>query len=210
MRWMFLSLAFLVGYPAHAVGNCLQEVANFADRICGEIQTAGAAQKLEVDGTLSAEVTGIIRKVLGDAGGEVDLKNLQQSYENVLREDLADELFNARDCRIKMVEVGRAEICTSKYAVPQQSSVSDADIVKNNSIFTISSGNSTSLTDSHRIPFSTYQPAYQGVVGVYINGKRDTMRVGQSRPVPETDCTIWLRKIEKFRGPYSFELRCPR
>ncbi len=98
--------------------NCLDEVASFAERICGEIEEGGTHQVIEASGELKAEVTGILRKVVGDAGGSIDVKHLTESWESVLREDLAGERFSARECRIKMVEVGRNEACIDQVAVP--------------------------------------------------------------------------------------------
>lgn len=89
----------------------MREVTNFANEICGQIQTSGNRELTTANGELKAEVSGIVRKVLGNAGGTINGKHLSDAYENVLREDLAKELFNVRECRIKMVEVGREEVC---------------------------------------------------------------------------------------------------
>ena len=94
-----------------ASAGCLDEVAAFAEKICGQIQTSGSSKLTEANGQLKVEVSGIVRKVLGDAGGSINVKQLGDAYENVLRKDLSTELFNVRDCRIKMVEVGKAEAC---------------------------------------------------------------------------------------------------
>jgi hypothetical protein len=91
--------------------SCLEQVATFAERVCGEIQRSGVSQVVEANGQLKAEVSGIVSKVVGSGGGSVNGKVLRESYENVLRQDLSKELFNIRECRIKMVEVGRAEAC---------------------------------------------------------------------------------------------------
>lgn len=91
--------------------DCLTKVADFAERICGEIQRSGTSQVVEANGQLKAEVSGIVRRVLGGAEADVNGKVLRESYENVLRQDLSKELFNVRECRLKMVEVGRSEAC---------------------------------------------------------------------------------------------------
>ncbi len=111
MRKAFLVSPMLFALSSVAFAGCLEEVSTFAEKICGQIQTSGGRQLTEADGQLKAEVSGIVRKVLGNAGGEINAKHLRDAYENVLREDLAKELFNVRECRVKMVEVGRAEAC---------------------------------------------------------------------------------------------------
>lgn len=190
---------------------------------------------IDVSTNTKTQVEGAARSLLKIVGGEVrvsheaekQVHNLYSKYPN------ADKLVLKRsliymfctmledDEKISQEEKQRyfKELYTMLFSgdtssnleesTAKQRSPNDADIILGNSKFWISAGKSTSLTVSRRVPFSTYQPGYQGVVGVYINGKRDTLRVGQSRPVPETDCTIWLLEIERFRGPYSFELRCP-
>jgi hypothetical protein len=107
----------LVAMSSTLHAACLEEVSNFAERICGQIDKVGSRVVIEGNGELKAEVSGIIRKVLGNAGGTAKGKILQDAYENVLREDLAKELFNVRECRVKMVEVGRKEACkpTTSY-----------------------------------------------------------------------------------------------
>lgn len=110
----FIALFCLVAISSTASANCLKEVANFAESICGQIQSSGNKNLTEVDGKLKAEVSGIVRKVIGDASGNVNVKKLSDAYENVLREDLAKELFNVRECRMKMAQVGRAEACQKK------------------------------------------------------------------------------------------------
>ena len=96
---------------ASASAGCLDEVASFAERICGQIKTSGSSQLTEANGELKAEVSGIVRRVLGEGGGAINVKHLGDAYENVLRQDLGKELFDVRSCRIKMVEVGRSEAC---------------------------------------------------------------------------------------------------
>lgn len=90
---------------------CLNDVSTFADKICGQIQTSGTSRITEASGELKANVSGIVRKVLGDVGANIDGRKIIEAYENVLRKDLSNELFNIRACRIKMVDIGQAELC---------------------------------------------------------------------------------------------------
>lgn len=94
-----------------ANADCLERVASFAAEICGEIDKTGKREVTDVHGNVDAGVKGIITRIVGDASAEVGGKKLVDVYENVVREELAGELFNVRDCRINMVEVGRAEAC---------------------------------------------------------------------------------------------------
>lgn len=96
-----------------ASASCLTEAADFASSVCGQIQNSGSKEVTTADGKLNAEVSGILRRLAGQAGAELDVKHLADTYENVLREDLAKELFNVRDCRIKMAEAGIREVCNN-------------------------------------------------------------------------------------------------
>lgn len=109
--FLFLLLFLLLATASNANASCLDDIADFAERICGDIKSSGNSDLTEANGELKAEVTGIVRRIVGDAGGSFNVNHLTKSYENVLREDLAKELFSVRDCRIKMVEVGRKESC---------------------------------------------------------------------------------------------------
>ena len=111
MRPVFLIFLLFFAISSAARAGCLEEVARFAQDICGQIQTSGSRQLTEANGQLKAEVSGIVRTVLGNASVDINAKHLRDAYENVLREDLAKEPFNVRECRIKMVEVGKAEAC---------------------------------------------------------------------------------------------------
>lgn len=116
-----IALLCLVAFSSAASANCLKEVADFAESICGQIQSSGNRNLTEADGKLKAEVSGIVRKVVGDAAGNVNVKKLSDAYENVLREDLAKELFNVRECRMKMAQVGRDEACKKPSPTAQSS-----------------------------------------------------------------------------------------
>ena len=91
--------------------NCLAEVTDFAHKICGEINTKGSSRIMEINGDLKAGVSGIVRRVLGEAGGEIEIKRVTREYENVLRKDLAKELSDIRRCKTQMVRVGISALC---------------------------------------------------------------------------------------------------
>lgn len=106
---LIVAAAFL---PTQAPGaDCLDRAVEFAQKVCGEIQRSGATQVIEANGQLKASISGIIRRVLGEVDVGGGGKSVRESYENVLRQDLSKELFNIRDCRMKMVEVGKVEAC---------------------------------------------------------------------------------------------------
>ena len=108
-----ISLYFLLPLllSLNASAGCLEDATTFAERICGQIQTAGSQRLVDANGQLKAEVSSIVRRIIGSAEATVNARRFTDVYENVLREDLAKELFNVRNCRMKMAEVGRAEAC---------------------------------------------------------------------------------------------------
>lgn len=107
-----LALAFyFIAISTSAHGSCLDEMAKFAERICGEISTKGSSSVVDAGGGLNAEAKGLLKKFVGSAGVGGDVEVVKESYENVLREHLESELRNNRDCRIKMVAVGQ-KYCT--------------------------------------------------------------------------------------------------
>lgn len=99
--------------------SCLDEVSSFAEKICGKIKLNGSSKMVELEGEIQAELSGMVSRVLGSAGADVNGKRVTEVYENVVRSDLAKELKDGRQCRMKMVEVGKAELCKPLPAVVQ-------------------------------------------------------------------------------------------
>lgn len=110
----------------NALASCLKDASDFAEKICGQIQTSGNHSLVETNGDLKIGVSGIVRKVLGNADSTINGKYLSESYENVLQKDLSKELFNIRDCRMKMAQVGESELC-SKQINSQNKSGNNAE-----------------------------------------------------------------------------------
>lgn len=107
--FVFVASSFVAVF---ADNKCLNDVADFAKKICGEIQTSGNTQLTEANGELKVGISGIVRKVLGEAGvGGVNEKILQDTYEGVLREDLPKVRFNVMECKIKMADKAMSQAC---------------------------------------------------------------------------------------------------
>lgn len=95
-----------------ALAACLDEAADFAGRICGEVSNRGASRIITTSGELTAEAKGLIRQILGTAGGTVKADAEIITYENVVREQLGPELINVRDCKTRMAEAAIKAACT--------------------------------------------------------------------------------------------------
>lgn len=76
----------------------MQLVQETAQAICGEIIGAGENREIEIEGEVNAELRGLARR-LADAGIEGSARLEDGSYAGVLREELASERQDARDCR---------------------------------------------------------------------------------------------------------------
>ncbi|NOJ46074.1 hypothetical protein [Bradyrhizobium archetypum] len=95
----------------HASASCLAEAADFAQRICGEVKTRGSSSLVSANGELTAEAKGLIKQFLGSAGGTLQGQTEITAYENVLREQLAGELVNVRQCGIQMAKAAMDQVC---------------------------------------------------------------------------------------------------
>lgn len=112
MRIIILSIAAALTYSTTAMADsCLKDAAEFAKNICGEISRFGNSQLTEANGQLKANVSGIVKKVVGGGSVSLDAKHLRNAYENVLRGDLTKELSDNRACRREMAKVGITEAC---------------------------------------------------------------------------------------------------
>ena len=105
-----IALSFL---SAHASADCLKRSSDFASDICGSITTQGSRERFKASGNIGAEVGGAIRKFLGSVDGHANIVAHEENYRNVIRNHLAAELANVRDCRREMVRLAREEVCTS-------------------------------------------------------------------------------------------------
>jgi hypothetical protein len=112
-------LALLIVLPSSAFAMaCLDDAATFADRICGELSNRGSSQLITGTGELSAEAKGIIAKMLGSAQGAANVSEVVSSYENVAREQLAQDHANIRDCKAHMVDVAVKQVCKQAAQSP--------------------------------------------------------------------------------------------
>ena len=104
----------------------------------------------------------------------------------------------------------KLQVSSAQFFAPESYEVvpKTLDIIKSNTTFARSPGGSALLTQAKRVPFAVYRIANRKKVGVYIDGKKDSMKVGESMEVPGTNCSIWLFDIQDPEGPYSFELKC--
>lgn len=131
-----LSIIFIALMFNSAVADCLNDAAAFANRICGEVSNRGSSRLVTSSGELNAEAKGLIRKLLGSAGGELKGQTEFTGYENVLREQLASELVNVRQCGIRMAEAAIKQVCSANAGARTQQNSSG-----NNSPNIISGGN---------------------------------------------------------------------
>lgn len=200
MRQLIFVVSLLVSFSSAVLASCLEEVSIFAEKICGQIQTSGSRQLTEANGQLKAEVSGIVRKVLGNASGDINAKHLSDTYENVLRKDLANELFNIRECRVKMVEVGRAEACKSMAARPASST------------FSMEGGTTRFITPDDVILSMLGTPCggNSNFVCILVAGVRHNLTLGNQVDIIHSNgqCQLTLIEIVKGRNTAQFHLRC--
>jgi len=110
-------LFFLVGFvtgisSAEAFASCLDEAADFAQRICGAINDRGKTTLVTTSGDLNAEAKGLIKQLLGSAGANFQGGATIKTYENVLQEQLQQEHFD--QCAQNMAKAGIEQVCANK------------------------------------------------------------------------------------------------
>jgi hypothetical protein len=107
-------LYLLLGVTAAQAESCLDDVASFALKICGEIANSGSRTIVDANGNLDANVSSIVRRVIGGGNASINGQMLYETYSGVLREQLSGAQFNVLDCRQKMVDVAVKQVCRSK------------------------------------------------------------------------------------------------
>ncbi|SFR60013.1 hypothetical protein [Litoreibacter janthinus] len=94
---------FLASPSLAADPKALREVVALAREVCGEYQRAGSKSDFELSGTAQAKVRGLFSNFV-DAGIEGTAKTSGAEYDNVVRDELANELKSTRDCRQDMTK----------------------------------------------------------------------------------------------------------
>jgi hypothetical protein len=112
MKAAVLMVTTTVIAPFAAYADCLQKAADFAQKICGELQTMGRSTLVTASGDLTGEAKHLIVKALVQFGGTVEGNEETKTFENVLREQLAGELLNLRQCNIQMAQAAWDQVCT--------------------------------------------------------------------------------------------------
>jgi hypothetical protein len=94
-----------------AAATCLDDVANFAIRICGDIANSGTSTVVDANGNIDASISNIIKMVVGGASTSINGHILYDTYVGVARDQLAGVHFSDIDCRQKMVNIAVAQVC---------------------------------------------------------------------------------------------------
>jgi hypothetical protein len=107
----FLLICSFLGFVSYgtAKGDYLDEqeralhiIADFSDRLCQKIPLTGRGSNLELSGEAKAELNELLKK-FANIGITGAAKYQQSEYQNVLQQDLARELNDSRDCKLKGV-----------------------------------------------------------------------------------------------------------
>jgi hypothetical protein len=79
------------------------------------------------------------------------------------------------------------------------------EVINNNEEFMLSAGDSVLLSKEARIPFSVRRSLRDRVI-TSLDGRYTVMLLGDKKKVPNTECYVWMHKIEEEK--YKFQLRC--
>ena len=81
----------------------LNAIADFADRICGPLESTGSSRELEGEVDVSAEI-GALRRILVDLGVSGAARLQDKEYTGLLQEDLLEDRRDARNCRSQVMD----------------------------------------------------------------------------------------------------------
>ena len=97
--------------------KALELITNTADRICYIVSTTGDANSVEAQGHVTAQLNGLASK-LADIGvsGSGGFNN--ETYKNVLRQDLASTLNNSVACKLKVFDTLQNKLLETRPAQP--------------------------------------------------------------------------------------------
>lgn len=122
MMQRLIALAVLIT-PLTARGETLGAaealglITQTADRICNAVSTQGSSQSAEAKGQINAQLRGLTSKFI-DAGGSVSADVNRESYQNVLRQDLASVINNNTACRERVFNSLQSKLLVSSQMTP--------------------------------------------------------------------------------------------
>ena len=107
---LYLSAAVLVTSLTSARADCLDDVADFAEKICVEVRTIGKSNLVTGKGDLNAAAKELIAKALQESSSPVGAET--KIYEEVLREQLGADRIRLSKCGIALARTAMDHICS--------------------------------------------------------------------------------------------------
>jgi len=104
MRFYAVTAALLLTtYASTSVATDLQQQLNLitetANKLCNEVPLQGNTSANEVSGKVSAEVRGLMRKLV-DAGAQAEGRHESQEFQGLLQKDLLEALRDRNNCKL--------------------------------------------------------------------------------------------------------------
>jgi hypothetical protein len=92
-----------------ARADCLDDVAQFADKVCAGARTIGKPSLINENGELNATAVVLITTAVAALGDNVSAETA--AYEKTLQEQLSAERVSLRKCGIAMAKTAIDQIC---------------------------------------------------------------------------------------------------
>lgn len=127
----FIAIAVLT-VPVMAHGEALNSadalalITQTADRICSVVSTQGSSQSSEAKGQINAQLRGLTSRII-DAGGSANADVNRESYQNVLRQDLAGLINNNAACKERVFNSLINKLLPSNQSSPTQHNTSTSN-----------------------------------------------------------------------------------
>jgi hypothetical protein len=83
--------------------KALKVIEDFAERLCDTVPLSGSANNYELSGNAKAELNTVIKQLV-NLGVEGAAKYQSSEWQGVLQQDLAGQLSQSRDCKLRVFE----------------------------------------------------------------------------------------------------------
>ena len=113
---MALASLIILMHPLAVKASCLDEAVNYADKICGAIESEGRETKTTGKAKIDAKTNSVLTKAIGAAGGSFSVDVTRTTFKNVTRRELRMDRSAARGCRERIESIARKEVCKSSPA----------------------------------------------------------------------------------------------
>ena len=140
---LLLSLSAGANEPNNPpIDKAMKIITNTSTEICGQPQLSGASTTISADGSMSAKLSGLVKK-LANAGFSLSTEYSTETHQGVLKDQIIEAIKSTQSCKIEVLK-----IITERLLVPYDNKNAEPTQIISNS------SNSNNLSNISNSPIT--------------------------------------------------------